>query len=282
MDIVRTFSSCARTRGPAESMRKFLTILFLFHAAAAAVLVRNDWCYQRPSNGTFELVEDCPLEEEFSVSPYVNSKSALEIRGAVHAPHFILPRIYRRDSAKTFRLFKVVDGKLILENLNMTGGNAGKQGGGAIYVSGSLGTLSVINSVFHANQGGWTGGTIYVVSGGHAILDETIVEGNKNLQNGQGGISCHGSGSTCMIKKSGALASETYDGASIHASFYATVVMEGMHPLAGCGLGGFVKCSGGLSTTPCVIRHESLVSEVGRRSQWDTLDMCTCVMECRA
>ena len=278
MGVARIFSSCALARGSAESMRIFWTILLLFQPAVAVVL-HSDWCYQKPSNGTFELIEDCPLEEEFSVSPYVNSKSALEIRGTVDAPHFTLPRIYRRDSAKTFRLFKVVDGKLILENLNITGGHAGEQGGGAIYVSGSLGTLSVINSVFHANQGGWTGGTIYVVSGGHAILDGTIIEGNKNLQKGQGGISCHGSGSTCMIKKSKVLASETYDGASIHASFSATVVMEGN--VVGCELGGFVKCFGGLSTTPCVIRHESLVPEVGKRSQWDMLDMCKCAMECR-
>jgi hypothetical protein len=246
--------------------------------------VYNDWCYTKPSNGTFELIEDCGLGEAVAVSPYVNDLSRLEIKGVLQEPFFALPRIYREELSRTdhlHRLFTVVDAVLVLRRLNLTNGNVGPaENGGAVYVSGMYSQFEVYASVFHQNRGKPRGETIYAIAGSQVLINDTTIEGSSSDAD-VGGFGCHGQGTNCTVRKNEVMVNDVYDGASIHSSFSARVRIQGLFTVSGPGCdSGAVECDGGHSTTPCLIRQKQLEAVGKSDAPRTVMPRCHCEIYC--
>ena len=174
----------------------------------------EEWCKDKPINGRFSLTKDCGLlalpgqckvnHDAHSTAVCLYQSQVLSIEGVLKKDGE-LPRLYRSDTSKQYRVFTVYGGSTLkLSKVAITGGDISLLSqwhaeGGAMYVNNGI--VFLHKSLIENNKASsLEGGGVYLTHGAVFDAQDTIIRKNIVLGDGGSGGGIYATGGTYATK----------------------------------------------------------------------------------
>ena len=239
---------------------------FFVSCVAAADLVRDDWCTNKPKSGIHPLKTDCVLANEVHVDGQLTLYGLLKNDGT-------LPKIYRSSvSTEKHRLFSLTPkDKLTIHRVELSGGYGEGDGGGAVLAVGSasdpknIPSFVAIDSMIRGNFGA-TGGGATIKEGLGEFINTTIASNEAGSRGWGGGVFCTGTETVCKwsgrstrveLNTAGGHGAGVSCEDGAHCFFQGAIVQQN----SATGFGGGVVCYGHSGHTLCSFTDGAVIQK---------------------